>query len=154
MRNKGFSLVELLVVIGIIALIMVAVFPNFSGARLRARDNQRKIDLKNIQSAMELYKSDQSPPAYMPSPTWRPAICGACWSSDANCGSVAGSNIYMRKIPCDPASLTTPTPYIYSLNSSDNLKYTLSACLENPADSERDTSNVTGCETSYTVHEP
>lgn len=148
-EKKGFSLVELLVVIGIIAIIMVAVFPNFTGARQRARDNQRKIDLRSIQAALDLYKSDQNPPAYVPSPTL-PLLCNTCWSSGASCTG----NIYMRKFPCDPASVTTPTPYIYTLNSGDNLKYTLSACLENPVDSDRDTSNATGCSVSYTVNEP
>lgn len=153
-HQSGFTLVELLVVIGIIALVMVAVFPNFTGARQRARDNQRKIDLKNIQASMDLYKSDQNPPVYPTTGALGESICGLCWSSDGNCGSVASSNIYMRKLPCDPAGATTPTPYLYTLNASDNLKYTLSACLENPVDPDRDTSNVTGCTISYTVNEP
>lgn len=154
MKNKGFTLVELLVVVGIMALIMVAVFPNFTGARQRARDNQRKIDLKNIQAALDLFRSDQNPPVYPTTGALGAALCNQCWSSDGNCGSVSGSNIYMRKLPCDPAGATTPTPYIYTRNSSDNLKYALSTCLENPVDQNKDTSNVTGCTVSYTVNEP
>lgn len=145
---SGFTLVELLVVIGIIALVMVAVFPNFTGARQRARDNQRKIDLKNIQSAIELYKSDQNPPVFPAS--LAVSLCGTCWSSGASCTN----NIYMRKFPCDPAGVTTPTPYIYTRNS-DNLKYTISACLENAADPDRDSASlISGCSASYTVNEP
>lgn len=151
--QSGFTLVELLVVIGIITLIMVSIFPNFTGARQRARDNQRKIDLKNIQGALDLYKSDQNPPVYPTSP-FDPKLCGQCWSSDGSCGVNNSSNVYMRKLPCDPAGGTAPTPYVYTRNASDNLKYTISACLENPIDSDRDTSNATGCTTSYTIHEP
>ncbi|MBI3379586.1 prepilin-type N-terminal cleavage/methylation domain-containing protein [Candidatus Gottesmanbacteria bacterium] len=149
----GFTLVELLVVIGIIAMVMVAVFPNFTGARQRARDNQRKIDLKNIQGALDLYKSDQNPPAY-PTGSLGSSLCQVCWSSDGTCGTGANSNIYMRKFPCDPQNIANPTPYLYTLNASDNLKYTIIACLENPVDPDKDTSNATGCTTSYTVHEP
>lgn len=154
-RLSGFSLVELLVVIAIITMVMVSIFPNFTGARQRARDNQRKSDLKNIQSALELFKSDQTAPtAYPVSNFVTPGLCSKCWSSDGNCGSVAGSNVYMRKFPCDPAGGTTPTPYIYTKDVSDSYRYTLSACLENPVDADKDTSNVTGCTTSYTIHEP
>lgn len=152
--NSGFTLIELLVVIGIITLVMVAVFPNFTGARQRARDNQRKIDLKNIQAALDLYKLDQNPPVYPTTGALGAILCGKCWSSDGNCGQVAGSNIYMRKLPCDPAAASTPTPFIYTRNASDNLKYTFSTCLENPVDPDRDTSNVTGCAVSYTINEP
>lgn len=152
--QSGFTLVELLVVIGIITMVMVSIFPNFTGARQRARDNQRKIDMKNIQGALDLYKLDKKPPVYPTTGALGTSLCAACWSSDGNCGSVAGSNIYLRKLPCDPQGATTPTPYIYTLSAADNLKYTLSACLENSADPDKDTSNVTGCAVSYTVHEP
>lgn len=147
---SGFTLVELLVVIGIITLVMVAVFPNFTGARQRARDNQRKIDLKSIQSALELYKSDQNPPVYPVTSVLGSSLCGQCWSSGAGCTN----NIYMRKFSCDPLGVTTPTPYVYTRNAGDNLKYTISACLENPVDPDKDTSNATGCIASYTVNEP
>lgn len=156
MQRRGFTLVELLVVIGIIALVMIAVFPNFSGARQRARDSQRKSDLKDIQAALDLYKSDQKPLSYVPSPTF-PILCGKCWSSDNTCGNPSSgniSNIYTKKFPCDPGGLTTPTPYVYILNAGDNLKYTLTACLENPVDPDRDPTPATGCTTSYTVTEP
>lgn len=151
--DGAFTLVELLVVIGIITLVMVAVFPNFTGARQRARDSQRKTDLKNIQTALDLYKLDQNPQIYPTTGALGGSICKSCWSADGDCG-VSGGNIYIRNLPCDPAGGTTPTPYIYTRNASDSLQYTLSACLENAADTDRDTNNVTGCNVSYTVNEP
>lgn len=151
--NYGFTLVELLVVIGIMALIMVAIFPNFTGARQRARDNQRKIDVKNIQGALDLYKLDQNPPLYPTSGALGTGLCGQCWSSDSDCGA-SGGNVYMRKLPCDPGGATTPTPYTYTRNAADNLKYTLTACLENPVDPDRDPTPAASCAVSYTVNEP
>lgn len=164
LNKAGFTLVELLVAIGIISLALAFLFPNFMGARERARDMQRKSDLKQVQSALELYKQDRSPPAY---PTGSistscggggfegvesPMCCNQCWSSQADCAG----NLYMRKFPCDPAG-GNPTPYIYSRDSVDNLKYALTACLENPVDPDRDPTPEPTCgagKASYTVHEP
>lgn len=151
-RQTGFTLVELLVVIGIITLLMVAIFPNFTGARQRARDSTRKTDLKNVQTALDLYKLDQKPPVYPSTGALGSSLCGQCWSSDADCG-VSGGNIYIKKLPCDPGG-TAPTPYAYVQNASDNLRYTLTACLENPVDTDRDPTPVAGCNVSYTVNEP
>src|SRR3989344_5049054 len=98
-KQSGFTLVELLVVIGIAALSMALLFPNFMGARIRARDSQRKREVRDIQKALELYKLDQDPPAY---PTGGGlGSCSMCWSSDGSCGVAPGSNIYMHKVPCD-----------------------------------------------------
>lgn len=57
---KGFSLIELLVVMGIIAVLAALVTYNFNSARARARDLQRKSDAKAIQQALELYKNDHN----------------------------------------------------------------------------------------------
>lgn len=152
-RQTGFTLVELLVVIGIITLLMVAIFPNFTGARQRARDSQRKTDLKSLQTALDLYKLDKKPPLYPSTGALGSSLCGQCWSSDANCG-VSGGNVYIKKVPCDYSG-TSPTPYAYVQNPSDNLRYTLSACLENPVDPDKDTGpQLGGCPVSYTVSEP
>jgi len=153
MKNEdGFTLIELLVVIGIITMITALLFPNFMGARQRARDAQRKSDLSQIQKAMELFKLDQKPPVYPTTGAFPASLCGQCWSSAADCGG----NIYMHKFPCDPGS-SVPTPYIYA-RDTDTLKYTLSACLENAADPDADVTPIPSCSgganTSYTVHEP
>lgn len=148
--KKGFTLIELLVVIGIMAMVIAALFPNFMGARQRARDNQRKSDLKQIQNALELYKSDQSPPVYPTTGALSVSLCIQCWASAVGCTG----NVYMRKLPCDPGSGATPTPYIYTRNASDTLRYTLSSCLENPVDPDRDPTPVPTCGVSYTVNEP
>ena len=153
LRQKGFTLVELLVVIGIITLLMVTIFPNFTGARQRARDSQRKTDLKNVQTALDLYKLDQKPPLYPSTGALGSSLCGKCWSSDADCGA-SGGNVYIKKLPCDNSG-TSPTPYAYAPNLTDNLRYTLSACLENPVDPDKDTGTpLGGCAVSYTVSEP
>lgn len=57
-KNKGFTLVELLVVIAIIAILVVLILVALGVARQKARDSQRKTDLRSIQTALELYASD------------------------------------------------------------------------------------------------
>ena len=54
-RNKGFTLIELLVVISIIGLLSSMAVYAFNVARVKARDVRRKVDLKQIQKALELY---------------------------------------------------------------------------------------------------
>ena len=54
-RQSGFSLLELLVVIGIIGLLASIIVVNLTGARKRARDTKRVADIRNIQTANEDY---------------------------------------------------------------------------------------------------
>jgi general secretion pathway protein G len=148
MNKKGFTLIELLVVIAIIGMLSALLVPNFMGARERARDAQRKSDLKQIQKALEMYRQDQNPPLY-------PTAAGNRFGTTSTCGSSfnSGSTIYMNKIPCDPLG---PTPYYYSPNNT-NLTFQLCACLENKADSDSSTSCPCGpCSSGkcYIVTEP
>jgi type IV pilus assembly protein PilA len=52
---KGFSLLELLVVVAIIGLLAAIAIPQFSSYRARAVDSQMKSDLKNAALAMDSY---------------------------------------------------------------------------------------------------
>jgi prepilin-type N-terminal cleavage/methylation domain-containing protein len=54
---KGFTLVELIVVISIVGILASIVFANFGGARAAARDDIRKANLKELQLAIQLYKA-------------------------------------------------------------------------------------------------
>lgn len=153
--HSGFTLIELLVVIAVITMVMAVFFPNFMGARQRARDAQRKSDLAQMQKSLELYKLDQSPQSYPADAVL--SSCGGCWSAGGVYATCAPSNLYMRKVPCDPGS-TAITPYIYKRSATDNLKYTLSTCLENAVDADRDATVEPTCapwtNVSYTVSEP
>lgn len=54
-RYRGFTLVELLVVISIISLLSSIVLTSVNNARAKARDARRLTDVKQIQTALELY---------------------------------------------------------------------------------------------------
>src|SRR3990167_2999854 len=116
--SRSFTLIELLVVIGIIGTLSALTLPNFMSARERARDSQRKNDLKQIQKALELYKLDQNPPRFidaLPDP-------GDRWVNETDT-----SIVYMNKMPGDLSA-----PYYYSVDN-ETLTYPLAACLENEA---------------------
>ena len=138
-RSLGFTLIELLVVISIIGVLAALLLSNFAGIRARARDGQRKSNLKAVQQALELYRSDNgSYPATL--------VCGSPISS--------GSVTYMTKMPCEP--LTGNPAYSYTPANS-NTTYNLVACLENTNDPEKDSTNNAYCTSglvSFTVTHP
>lgn len=148
--QKSFTLIELLVVIAIIGGLSSILLPNFMGARERARDAQRKSDLKQMQKALEMYKQDQTYPLY-PTPTGGVAANGL-----GTCNSpFEGTSVYLNKMPCDPSG---STPYYFDPDNP-SLTYTLCACLENQADPDADNGDCDGTYTcssgkKYVVNQP
>ena len=53
---KGFSLAELLVVLGVISILAATVMVSLSDSRVKARDAQRVSELQNLKVALELYR--------------------------------------------------------------------------------------------------
>lgn len=131
-NKKGFTLIELLVVISIISVLSALLMTNFVGVRQRGRDGQRKSDIRQVQSALEFYRSDNgSYPTVFP-------VCGQPFTYN---------NItYMQKIPCDPTE-KTDYPYV----SANGLTYTIYACLENENDAGRDASAQATCASGVSI---
>lgn len=144
-QKNGFTLIELLVVIAIIGVLAGILFANFVGVRQRARDSQRKSDLRQIQSALELYRSDNGNyPSYIylnavsyPCPTLMPFPTGS---------NSAPNTYYMQKVPCDP---NAPTSGGFGTNKADysytsaGTTYSLKACIENLNDNDPNVSSST-----------
>ncbi len=55
--RKGFTLIELLIVVVIIGILAAIAIPKFSATREKAYFSAMKSDLKNLQSAQEIYYS-------------------------------------------------------------------------------------------------
>ena len=56
-NNKGFTLIEMLVVVAIIGLLSSVVVVGLGSARQNARDARRISDIRQIQNALEVYYS-------------------------------------------------------------------------------------------------
>ena len=127
LKNKkaGFTLMELLVVVMIIAILALLGWFFTSKAKDRARDAQRKSDLRQIKTALELYRN-----VYNQYPTHNSSnqivACGepavACSWGEA---WTRGTMTYMKKLGKDP--LPTKS-YSYQRPSSE--EYCLIAELE------------------------
>jgi len=119
--KKGFTLIELLVVIAIIGLLSTIVIVFYGNARVKARDARRLADLKQMQTALELYYTDEAD-----YPTGSGVTLGtADYACLNNTGwHVAGcADAYMGTVPTDPKGGT----YVYTVASSS---YTIDAALE------------------------
>lgn len=130
MKQKGFTLIELLVTMGIIAVLTgMAVF-NFNQARARARDVQRKSDLSQLKTSLELYRNDNNG-------KYPPTL------SLTDQQTYLVNNGYSKVIFKDPKGISSWAEYVYS-SASPYTDYTITACLENTADSTK-LSPTVGC---------
>lgn len=114
-RNKGFTLMEILIVIAIIMLLLILAVISFRGQIEKAKDAKRKSDLYTLRSAIENYRTDND--AFPPQDV------------ATDCGG-AGLSPYMEKIPCDP---TTSVAYGYFLSPSTG-GYRVCTILEDTTD--------------------
>ena len=142
-NDEGFTLIELLIVLAIIGVLASFLLANLISVKARARDAERKSDLRQLQAAFELYRSDQG--------TYPAAPLPACGNQ---LQAPSGGSVYMQKIPCDPLNNGA---YTYT-QTGGGTGYTLLTCLENVNDSQKDKANSAPCtgtsNWSYTLTNP
>ena len=59
-RKAGFTLIELMIVIAIIAILAAILVPNFIRARAQGQLTACKSNLKNIATSLEMYSTDNA----------------------------------------------------------------------------------------------
>lgn len=138
-KLNGFSLIELLVVITIIAVLIGAGTFSWNNAQKKSRDNSRKADLKTIQQALEAYLQENGK---YPGSAAGKIICVSPydlatinWGAEFAC-TTGGANkiIFLKKLPQDPMYQTSSNYYYWSNSNQEATKYTLSVRLENEND--------------------
>lgn len=138
--TAGFTLIELMVVIAIIGILTGLVGGNYLSSRARARDAERKNDLRQVQSALEMYHNDNGRYPVATDHSGNSGIGTFRWGVDpftnVNTEVPADSHpetIYMPILPGDPAM--PGAQYHYEVNPA-RTKYRLCAYLENEEDSD------------------
>ncbi|MFH0776008.1 MAG: prepilin-type N-terminal cleavage/methylation domain-containing protein [Patescibacteria group bacterium] len=124
LRNpKGFTLVELIIVIMIIGILAATLLPKVMGAPAKARDAAREADFNAISTALEMYfaDNDKYPDAA------------------ANLGTTLVSGGYLKSALKDP---TNSAAYVYvyctaSRNGVPNQSFALGTRLESSTSSVR-----------------
>ncbi len=105
-KQKGFTLVELLIVIIIIGILATLVIVTFSGVQAKARDSKRQTDIGALDSHVEAFYAEHG---------WYPTLAqltDATWR---------GTN--MKGL--DPAALTAPgnSPSVIDSAAATTTKY-------------------------------
>jgi len=146
MKQKGFSLIELLVAIAIMAVIMAFALPNYLGARERARDTKKKSELRDLKSALRMYYNDHQ--GYPPTGSCGTAMgsisgCGAdgisccpCTSGTSTFDLATGSTcstVYMKKFP---SNMIFGNNVDYYGVSADKEQFCIKTVLENTSDAD------------------
>ncbi len=99
MKNKAFTLIEILIVIAIIGLLATSVIAYMQNAKLRAQDTRRIEDIASIKKALEIYMVEHSK------------------FPNSLRGLTVGANPILSDIPQDPSG-DPARAYEYAISSS------------------------------------
>lgn len=129
--KKGFTLIEILIVVAIIAILASSVLVGFGPAQRQGRDARRISDLRQVQNALELYYSKCG---YYPGPVQAGTSCSGAFSQTNTWAGLTtvltGSGIGINQVPDDP---TNGKHYTYG--SANGSGYVLAADLEQTGNS-------------------
>ena len=132
-NNKGFTLIELLVVIAIIGLLSTLAVVALNSARQKSRDSKRVADIKQVQTALELYFADNNRYPTMASATeigtaTTNRLCGSGTFTSTCSGTTYMGLVPKAPNPQDGGCTTANNPYLYrSLNS--DASYDITFCI-------------------------
>lgn len=129
--KTGFTIIEIMVTVSILAILMATVISGFGPAREQARDAQRQADMRTMEVALTLYKNKygQYPAGCngftdtLNNPVWS----GQADSVDHACTD--GTSQYIRglvpeflpELPVDPRLNGDDSGYVYTTNEDQSV---------------------------------
>ncbi|MDP2090595.1 MAG: prepilin-type N-terminal cleavage/methylation domain-containing protein, partial [Candidatus Gracilibacteria bacterium] len=125
-NNNGFTLVELIVVITILAILGTIAFISLQGYSTQARDSSRISDLSRMKTSLELFHLDAGK---YPNPTNGEDITysgSTVWTQGTFGETVYANLSKLDKIPLDPI---TDKEYTYS-TTANKYEYQLGGIME------------------------
>ena len=125
-QRKGFTLIELLVVLAIIGLLSTLAVVSLNNAREKSRDSKRLSDIKQVQTALELYFSDVGKYPVAASAVVLGSANAVTLSSTNGWAASGAGTTYMARVPANP----TPNGADYSYTSADGSTYAITFNLE------------------------
>lgn len=131
MRNKGFTLVEILIVVVILGILAAIVIPQFSNASQEASLNRVMSDLQTVRSQIQLYKIQHlgTIPALAQFPDHMTGYTLATTAANGDNSAITVATDgalgpYLQSIPTNPfASDTTANIVASSSAESDDWTY-------------------------------
>jgi prepilin-type N-terminal cleavage/methylation domain-containing protein len=127
--KKGFTLIEILIVVAIIGIMSAIVLAYMDGARAKGRDARRIAEIKQIEQALEVY-FDSCSRYPTPDPVGGPLVGGSLYSNriPTSLQIDCSGNKILNSLPVDPQNNGTYY-YRYYVTSSP-VRYHVCAQLE------------------------